>query len=98
TMALGNPAEVKTVTVRAWVCETWRRDSSITMAPSRASATERPARMDSGLPSKFRFNFMKTYRVLIVDDEALTRRAIRRLLAAESDMEVAGECEDGEQI
>jgi two-component system, LytTR family, response regulator len=40
---------------------------------------------------------MKIYRVLIVDDEALTRRAIRRLLAAESDMEVAGECEDGEQ-
>ena len=40
---------------------------------------------------------MKTYRVLIVDDEALTRRAIRRLLEPESDMEVAGECEDGEE-
>ncbi len=39
---------------------------------------------------------MKTYRVLIVDDEALTRRAIRRLLSSERDMEVIGECEDGE--
>ena len=33
-------------------------------------------------------------RTLIVDDEKLARRRIRRLLAAESDVEVIGECED----
>jgi two-component system LytT family response regulator len=34
-------------------------------------------------------------RVLIVDDEALARRGIRQLLAAEPDVEVVGECGDG---
>jgi two-component system LytT family response regulator len=33
-------------------------------------------------------------KTLIVDDETLARRRIRRLLAAESDMEVIGECGD----
>jgi len=34
-------------------------------------------------------------RVLIVDDELVARRRIRRLLAAESDIAIVGECEDG---
>jgi two-component system, LytTR family, response regulator len=34
-------------------------------------------------------------RVLIVDDEAAARRRIRRLLASEPDVVIAGECEDG---
>ena len=37
---------------------------------------------------------MKT-RVLIVDDEALARDRVRKLLASESDVEVAGECGNG---
>ena len=36
-----------------------------------------------------------TVRVLIVDDEAVARRRIRRLLAAEPDVTVVGECADG---
>lgn len=36
-----------------------------------------------------------TLRVLIVDDEPVARRGIRRLLAQEADVEVVGECEDG---
>jgi two-component system LytT family response regulator len=36
-----------------------------------------------------------TVRVLIVDDEAVARRRIRRLLAAEADVTVVGECADG---
>jgi len=35
-------------------------------------------------------------RVVIVDDEAVARRRIRRLLACESDVVVAGECGDGQ--
>lgn len=35
-------------------------------------------------------------RVLIVDDEPLTRRSIRRLLASSGDIEIIGECGDGE--
>jgi two-component system LytT family response regulator len=35
-------------------------------------------------------------RVLIVDDEPLARRALLRLLRLESDVEVVGECGDGE--
>jgi len=35
------------------------------------------------------------YRALIVDDETLARKRIRRMLAAEADMTVAGECADG---
>ena len=34
-------------------------------------------------------------RTLIVDDESVARRRIRRLLASESDIVVAGECADG---
>jgi two-component system LytT family response regulator len=34
-------------------------------------------------------------RVLIVDDEAMARRRVRRLLAAEPDVSVVGECADG---
>jgi len=34
-------------------------------------------------------------RVLIVDDEAVARRRVRRLLAADSDIAVVGECADG---
>ena len=34
-------------------------------------------------------------RILIVDDEAVARRRIRRLLAAEPDVAVVGECADG---
>lgn len=34
-------------------------------------------------------------RVLIVDDEPVARRRLRRMLAAEPDITVAGECEDG---
>lgn len=36
-----------------------------------------------------------TLRALIVDDEAIARRRIRRLLAREPDVTVAGECADG---
>jgi two-component system LytT family response regulator len=36
-----------------------------------------------------------TLRVLIVDDEGVARRRIRRLLAAEADVTVVGECADG---
>jgi two-component system, LytTR family, response regulator len=35
-------------------------------------------------------------RVLIVDDEPLTRRSIRRLLSGSADIEIVGECGDGE--
>jgi two-component system LytT family response regulator len=34
-------------------------------------------------------------RILIVDDEAVARRRVRRLLAADSDIAVVGECADG---
>jgi two-component system, LytTR family, response regulator len=37
-----------------------------------------------------------TIRALVVDDEAPARRRIRRLLAAEPDLAVIGECADGE--
>ena len=36
-----------------------------------------------------------TLRILIVDDETVARRRIRRLLAAEADVAVVGECADG---
>jgi two-component system LytT family response regulator len=36
-------------------------------------------------------------RVLVVDDEPLARRRIRRLLRAERDVEIVGECGDGPQ-
>jgi DNA-binding LytR/AlgR family response regulator len=36
-----------------------------------------------------------TVRVLIVDDEAVARRRIRRLLATDPDVNVVGECADG---
>jgi len=36
-----------------------------------------------------------TVRILIVDDEGVARRRIRRLLAEESDVSIAGECGDG---
>jgi len=35
------------------------------------------------------------YRVLIVDDEPLARKKIRRMLSGEADMDVVGECADG---
>jgi two-component system, LytTR family, response regulator len=37
-----------------------------------------------------------TLRILIVDDESVARRRIRRLLATERDVTVIGECGDGE--
>jgi two-component system LytT family response regulator len=37
-----------------------------------------------------------TLRTLIVDDEPIARRRVRRLLRDESDIEVVGECGDGE--
>jgi two-component system, LytTR family, response regulator len=37
-----------------------------------------------------------TLRILVVDDESVARRRIRRLLAAERDVAVIGECGDGE--
>ena len=40
---------------------------------------------------------MPSFKVLIVDDEPISRRRIRRLLTLESDCEVAGECENGLQ-
>jgi len=36
-----------------------------------------------------------TLRILVVDDEAVARRRIRRLLAADRDVVVCGECADG---
>jgi two-component system, LytTR family, response regulator len=38
---------------------------------------------------------MRSYKVLIVDDERLSRQRIRRLLAYEPEFEVIGECENG---
>jgi two-component system LytT family response regulator len=38
---------------------------------------------------------LHVYRVLIVDDEPLARKRIRRMLGGESDMTVVGECADG---
>jgi two-component system, LytTR family, response regulator len=35
-------------------------------------------------------------RALIIDDEPLARKALSRLLKLESDIEIAGECDDGE--
>jgi two-component system LytT family response regulator len=37
-----------------------------------------------------------TLRILIVDDESVARRRVRRLLAAERDVTVIGECGDGD--
>lgn len=37
-------------------------------------------------------------RVLIVDDEAMARQRLRRLLSARADVEVVGECEDGIEV
>jgi two-component system LytT family response regulator len=38
---------------------------------------------------------MPNFRVLIVDDEPISRRRLRRLIALESECELAGECENG---
>ncbi len=38
---------------------------------------------------------MPNFRVLIVDDEPISRRRLRRLLALETECELAGECENG---
>src|SRR6266567_1172468 len=38
---------------------------------------------------------MSNFKVLIVDDERLSRRRIRRLLTLEPDCEVLGECANG---
>jgi two-component system LytT family response regulator len=38
---------------------------------------------------------MPNFKVLIVDDEKLSRRRVRRLLSLEPDCEVAGECSNG---
>ena len=38
---------------------------------------------------------MSNYKILIVDDERLSRRRIRRLLSLETDCEVVGECANG---
>jgi len=40
---------------------------------------------------------MPSFRVLIVDDEPISRRRLRRLLTLESDCELAGECENGRE-
>jgi two-component system LytT family response regulator len=37
------------------------------------------------------------YKALIVDDEPIARERVRRLLANEPDIEIAGECSDGEE-
>jgi two-component system LytT family response regulator len=37
-------------------------------------------------------------RVLVVDDELLARRRLARLLAAMPDVELCGECEDGDEV
>jgi two-component system, LytTR family, response regulator len=38
---------------------------------------------------------MQRFKVLIVDDERLSRQRLRRLLALEQECEIAGECENG---
>ena len=40
---------------------------------------------------------MKKIRTLIVDDEPLARERLATLLAAEQDLEVIGQCRDGEE-
>ena len=40
---------------------------------------------------------MSRLEVLIVDDEPLARERIRDLLAAESDVEIVGECKNGKE-
>jgi two-component system, LytTR family, response regulator len=41
---------------------------------------------------------MRSLRVLVVDDELLARRRLARLLEAMPDVELAGECEDGDEV
>ena len=36
-----------------------------------------------------------TLRVLVVDDESVSRRRIRRYLSADPDIDIVGECGDG---
>jgi DNA-binding NarL/FixJ family response regulator len=40
---------------------------------------------------------METIRVLIVDDQVITRSGIRALLSAQADIEIAGEAQNGEE-
>jgi two-component system LytT family response regulator len=40
---------------------------------------------------------MQRFKVLIVDDEPISRRRLRRLLALEPECDVAGECENGRE-
>ena len=40
---------------------------------------------------------MNTLKVLIVDDERLSRRRLRRMLSHDADLEILGECETGQQ-
>lgn len=40
---------------------------------------------------------MSNFKILIVDDERLSRRRIRRLLSLEADCEVVGECANGKE-
>ena len=41
---------------------------------------------------------MRSLRVLVVDDELVARRRLARLLEAMPDVELAGECEDGDEV
>jgi hypothetical protein len=41
---------------------------------------------------------MSTIRVVLADDHALARRAVRSLLAEAADIEVVGEAEDGDDL
>lgn len=57
--------------------------------PAPAAAVEESGGEPAGKPSKIR--------LLLVDDHPIVREGLRRLLALEPDMEVAGEADDGRQ-
>jgi len=40
---------------------------------------------------------MMAYRVLIIDDEALSRRRLRLMLQDNDDIDIMGECTNGEE-
>ena len=60
-----------------------------------AHAAPRGARVSLEIPFRTSAGRAMSLRVLIVDDEAVARRRIRRLLAADPDVTIVGDCADG---
>src|SRR5438067_4067409 len=87
-----------------WASRSRVAASSRSMASVNRSCCEmcRPAAQKCELPcltagkrNQVRTGKMQRFKVLIVDDERLSRQRIRRLLAFEPECEIAGECADG---